>query len=240
MNLKISELRYSLNGITEAQLQILFDLLDNEQDQMIFKRVSEPRFSISNDDIIITGAFSHQFIHTLSQILPPPLVLKVENPQINPEIFQDYAAKRWDGQITSIFAGITMFPIKKMAKIIGYSYGDQFIKLLSTTPAGSKLKPYLITKAKGLIESFHGGVSFILPLHRMDFTIEWLRKIISDEVDFNWVSGETGQLPSDLVGTNGTISSTIEQDMMKWVNSMKIIDPIDLHKYFRRALKVVS
>ena len=117
MNLRITEIRYSLNGISEGQLQSLFDQLDKEQDQVIFKRITDTRFSLSSDDIILQGNFSPSFISSISQILLPPLMLKIENEYIQRNLFESFAAKKWDSENTSIYVGNTIIPVNNLKKV---------------------------------------------------------------------------------------------------------------------------
>ncbi len=239
MQLNITEIRYSLNGISEGQLQNLFDLLDNEDNQIIFKRISDSRYALSSDDIILLGNFSISFITSVSQFLFPPLMFKIEGDFISRDIFDIFGAKKWESENTTIFVGNTIIPANNLKNVIGYTMGDQFLKLLTTTPAGSALKSLLITKPKGLFEVGEGFVKIIFPFHRIDFILDWVKQVIMGVVTFDWLSGVTDELDKKLIGCNGNLPPNLDTEIIKWVNSLDTFSVIELERSFKRALKVV-
>lgn len=239
MSSRVVEIRYSLNGLAESQLQNLFDKLDQEKEQIIFKRITDSRYSLSLDDIILQGNFSNDFITSLSQILPLPLMIKVENERISRETFNVFGSKKWESESTTIYVGNTLLPLANLNKVIGYTQGEQFIKLLTTSPAGSYLKPLLLTKAKGMIEADKYVTKIVFPMHRIDFLLEWIDQVLNGVMSFDWLTGATGELSPHLAGCNGELDPDLEKRIITWVNNMDTLSQIDLEKSFRRSLKVI-
>ena len=95
MNCDIIEIRLSLNGVTEGFLFTLFRLLDNEPNQILIKRINDPRFSLTSDDLILKGVFSQQFIKIISNFYPFIQSFKISSELITESIIEPYAAKTW-------------------------------------------------------------------------------------------------------------------------------------------------
>lgn len=236
LNCRLAEIRYSLVGISESQLQTLFELLDQEKDQIIFKRITEPRYALSDDDIVLRGNFSNSIIKNLSQILPPPLVVKIENDDINKETFEIFGSKKWVSEESTIYAGNSILPINNIYQVTGLK-SEYFVDVIITSNAGSILKPYLLTKPKGLIEVKDRSILIIYPFHRMDFLLSWVKQAIYGIISFDWLSGESGELDQTLVGITGDTNIDVNDHLTKW--NVHSTSGIDLNKTFVKALKII-
>ena len=91
----ITELRFSLNSISDSQIQTLFIEIEKEENQLIIKRVTDSEVALSADDLLIEGKFSTRFLMTIARVFPPPLSCKVEFEIEIQNKLRDYAAFCW-------------------------------------------------------------------------------------------------------------------------------------------------
>ncbi len=246
MSSEVVELRYSLNGISESQLLVLFSQIESEQRQIIIKRISNPSYSLSTDDIILEGFFSKKFLSSLSQVFPPPLSCKIKVNNFDKQIISKYSSIDWVDQnkYSSIewvgqnilYAGITLLPTSQMQQMIGFSSNQQFFNLITTTRVGSVLKCLLLAKPKGLIAIQANIINIILPLHRVEFVLAWIDEIQKNTVTLDWLSGSTGDLSEELVSTIGSIDQSQFENLDQWLQQTNDNILGDFKGIFNRAL----
>jgi hypothetical protein len=231
----ITELRYSLNGISDSQIQTLFNQIENEENQLIIKRVTDPNVALSSDDLLIEGKFSNQFLMTCARVFPPPLSCKIEfNIEIKDKL-RDYAAFSWKHN-TQILLGVTVFPYLDVQSYIGFTSSTHFLNLITSTRAASLLKSLLIVKPKGLVSFEKNVMTVVLPNHRIDFILAWINQLLNDKVDINWLSGSTGQLDEELVGSIEFVNQTNLEEINSYLEKAMVIQAGELQRVFRRAL----
>ena len=231
----ITELRFSLNGISDSQIQTLFTEIEREENQLIIKRVTDPAVALSSDDLLIEGKFSHRFLMTVARVFPPPLSCKVEFETEIHDKLRDYAAFSWNHH-NQILLGVTVLPYLGVQSLIGFTSSTHFLNLIISTKAASLLKSLLVVKPKGLISIEKNKITIVLPNHRIDFLLAWLRKVYMDKVDINWLSGSTGSLDEELVGSIEFIDQSKLEEMKPHLDKAMIIQPGELQTVFKRAL----
>lgn len=240
MSARPVKLRYSINGINEDQLNILFDYLNNETNQIMIKRITNPRFSLSIDDLILEGFFSNILIENLSRLLPPPISVTFNILSSQSEKFARYSAINWNYLDSVILGGVTLIPINQVTNMIDVSSIRLFMNLISSTPAASFLKAYLLIKPKGIVRFEKDLLQFVLPNHRVDFITKWTERIIHDlEINFDWLSGSTGELSEEIVSNIGSIDQRQVDNLKIWLNSAINSLQSDYNKMYRRALKAI-
>jgi len=235
---QLTELRYSLNGISESQMDLLFSHLDRQESQVIVKRLSNRRTTLSPDDIVLEGMFSNTMIAALARAFPPPLSFKVEM-TMGMEQLRRYCAFEWEPQ-QLLLCGISLLPYQTMQQMISFENAWHYLRLLTTTEAGSILKPMLAVKAKGLVALDRNYAEFILPLHRIDFLLAWLNQLAVKTVDLNWLSGTTGDLDEELLQSVGSIDQTRLPVLNTWVERTEASEDLDFEQLFSRVMVALS
>lgn len=231
----ITELRYSLNGVSDAQIQTLFDQIEKENTQLIIKRITDPSVALSSDDMLIEGKLSNQFLMTVARVFPPPLSCRIEfNTEVHDKL-RDYAAFSWNHH-TQILLGVTVFPYLDIQSYIGFTSSTHFLNLITSTKAASILKSLLIVKPKGLISFDKNVMNLVLPNHRIDFILAWINQLLKENVDINWLSGSTGQLDEELVSSIDFVDQSKLNEMGEYLEKAMVIQPGELQRVFRRAL----
>ncbi len=240
MKCDIIEIRLSLNGVTEGFLFTLFRLLDNEPNQILIKRINDPRFSLTSDDLILEGTFSPQFIKIISNFYPFIQSFKISSDMLTESIVETYAAKKWNTNNMTLFSGITLLPQDQIINIVKCDTPDHFVNLLISSQAGSVLNPLLLIKPKGIIAQYEQITQVIYPARRLDLIIEWFNKIIKEKISDDWISGLTGELPPELATSIGTIDQNEILKIDEWLEATKQLPQVNVNRCFRYSMRALS
>ena len=232
---KLIELRYSLNGITDIQISALFGQIEQEENQIIIKRISDSRYALSADDIIIEGEVSPKLLNILAQVKLEALSCKISTGNLVIDNLRNYSAFSWINRQT-ILSGICIIPINQMQQLVQFSNPTQFMNLITSTAAGSYLRSLLAVKPRGIIAIENNVLNIIFPAHRIDFLLEWVRKLETEHISIDWLSGSTGELHPDLVKSIGSIDQSRIDMLVEWLEKAKMVAPTDLNIMYRRAL----
>ena len=162
-------------------MNLLFSHLDQLNSQVILKRLTNRAVTLSPDDIVLEGHFSNDLVAALARGFPPPLSFKVEVTS-DPMVLRSYSGFEWQPD-TMLLCGISLLPFQKIQQMVGFDNAWHYLRLLTTTEVGSILRPLLAVKPKGLISIENRMIEFILPMHRIDFLLNWLEYLFEVEVD---------------------------------------------------------
>ncbi len=236
---EITELRYSLNGISDSQIQTLFNQIQRDSNQFIIKRVSDPAVALSSDDILIEGKFSVEFLNILARVFPPPLACKIEFEENYQEKLREYATFSWNYK-NMVLLGVTVFPYVEVQSYVGFTSSTHFLNLITSTEAASLLKGLLVVKPKGLISFEKNIMTMVMPNHRIDFIIAWLNQLMLEEVNLDWLSGSTGQLDEELAASVQFVNQAQLERVASYLDKAMVIQAGELKTVFRRALASIQ
>ena len=239
MKCDIIEIRLSLNGVTEGFLFTLFRLLDNEPNQILIKRINDPRFSLTSDDLILEGVFSPQFIKIISNFYPFIQSFKISSDKITESTIESYVAKKWNANNIAFYSGVTLLPQNQIAQFVNYDSPDHFVNLLISSQAGSVLNPLLVVKPKGIIAQNEQITQVVYPARRLDLIIEWFNKIISEETSIDWISGSTGELAPDLASSIGDIDQNELLKLDEWLEATKQLPQVNVNRCYRYSMRAL-
>ena len=215
-------------------MDLLFTHLDRLDTQIIVKRLTDRSVSLSPDDIILEGQFNQTIIAALARGFPPPLSFKVEVSH-GIEQLRRYCAFEWEPQ-QLLLCGVSLLPFTDMQQMIAFNNPWQYLRLLTTTEAGSVLRPLLAIKSRGLVAIQKNIAEFIMPLHRIDFLLSWLDRMVDYNIDLNWLSGSTGELDPELLKSVGTLNQERIPALNNWITKTSGSDDLDFEKIFSRAM----
>lgn len=239
--MEATSLRVSLNGMTNRQVNRLFNRLSKSKAEFTLSRASLPTTAISQKDLIINGKFSYELLQELSDVFPSPLSISYDisrYPELGDEL-KRYAAMQWQLKELALL-GNTIFPVDTMIKMLHLDGNDQLLKLLLMTPAVSEVKSFLITKPKGMLSISEGTLSIFLPLKRSDFIYLWLSKVCSGEdVDFNWISGSSEELPDKYTVAVG-IESSYERNLERYKRMITKHNLDDYQMVYKKAIGILG
>lgn len=230
-----------MNGVSQRQIENLFQLIQRFEIPITLSRSSDTRFAFSRSDLILVGNFSLEFLEAFSRSFPSVLALTVDSSS-SPTILESleaYSSLVWELD-KKIYLGMTILPHETITKIIPVADNMDFLKLLFLTPAAAHLKNYLITKPKGMIAVKETEFDIILPHQRPDFIYYWLQQVANmNEVDINWVSGSTGELPEELIVSQG-LSPTFQQSFESWLSTAQSHQIDDFGLTYQKILSLVQ
>lgn len=236
---EITELRYSLNGISDSQIQTLFNQIQRDSNQFIIKRVTDPNVALSSDDILIEGKFSVGFLNILARVFPPPLACKFEFEGNLQEKLREYSAFSWNHK-NMVLLGVTIFPYVEVQSYVGFTSSTHFLNLITSTEAASLLKGLLVVKPKGLISFEKNVMTMVMPNHRIDFLIAWLNQLVLEEVNLDWLSGSTGQLDEELAASVKFVNQSQLEQVASYLEKAMVIQAGELKTVFKRALASIQ
>jgi hypothetical protein len=236
---EIVELRYSLNGITQAQLDLLFSSISDQDDQIMIKRISDPHAALSMDDLVLEGIFSDTLIQNLSRAYPPPLAFKLQLHQNISAQMRQYSAFEWQ-EAPTLYCGVSLLPFMEMQQMIAFDDAWHFLRLVTTTQAATLLKSLLAVKPKGVISWHKNLLHFVFPLHRMDFLQQWANQLGQGTANLNWLSGSTGELAPEILQSVGSVDQEAQPKIAVELNRTKNLQNLDFERLFNRVLSVIS
>lgn len=234
LSLDIVELRYSLNGVTESQMRLLFNILEKNSSQVIMKRVNAAQ-ALSADDIILEGVVSTDLVTQLARGFPPPLSFKVESNQDLYPRLRSYCSFEWQNNPT-LLCGVSMLPFVALQTMLTFDSPWQLLRLITSSQAGSILKPLLVVKPKGLLVISRNQVNFVMPMHRIDFLVKWLEYITHNDATVNWLSGSTGELVPELVEAIGSVDVNKIPTLESLLSQTSSDQDLDFSLLFKKAL----
>ncbi len=238
MNYSITELRVSLNGVNENQISSLFRLFETE-DKLVFKRIIDPRFSLSSDDFIIEGNFTKKFIDSITSIFPRILDFTIKMDSLGNFNLEKYSTKSWNYFDYKIFAGVTFLPNSHLKEFIKFKSYEQFLNVILSTEVGAILNPLLVVRSKGIIVVHKNFVKFILPAHRLNLISLWFQKLQNTEIDYDWLYGVSGEIPESMVSSMGFLDPNKIKKIPFWMKKIENLTLPNLETSFSRALKVI-
>ncbi len=217
-------------------MNFLFSQLDRLESQVIIKRLTDRRLTLSPDDIVLEGMFPSDLINALSRSFPPPLSFKVEVD--NSEYLKAYTGFEWN-QTTLLYCGVSLLPYETMQQMINFENAWQYIRLITTTEAGSILRSWLAVKPKGLISVTKNSLEFILPMHRIDLLLLWLDRLQTEVIDLNWISGSTGEIAGELLQHLGSLNQARLPVLETWISRTSASEDLDFQRLFARAMVAI-
>jgi len=239
LNSQIIELRYSLNNLTESQIQLLFNQIEREESPIVIRRISDHRFSLSPDDIILEGSFSQNMINSLSKGYPLPLSIKFEIKGISTEQIVNYTTFEWR-ENPKIYCGVSLIPSYALQNYISYNDATHFINLIIKTQAPSIIRPLMAIKPKGVILSEGNNLTMVLPNHRIDFMLKWINTLFAQEITVDWLSGSSGELDQDIVKSMGSIDQSKIPILKVLIQRSANMDLGNFELIFRRSLQILK
>ena len=178
MMLRTTMMRISQKSLNIDTLDSLYSSLDDESITM--KRIFDPRYSFSGDDLIIEGDID-MVPSKLSQDLPKIISVRYILDDYQ-ELFEPRAALNIQHGETKIFFGTTMVDYDNLYERLRINDKKKILALLFRTQLGAQFMSLMPVKIKGvtIANGSNQSIEFILPAQRLDTLKMWLEKLLSD------------------------------------------------------------
>lgn len=238
--IKTTMIRISQKSLSANILSDFYSALEGES--IAIKRIFDPRYSLSGDDLIIEGEIDNM-LDKLSQDLPRIVSLRFQI-ELNDyyEIFLRKSAMNLEHKPTHLFFGSTLVDYKNLQSRLRITDSKQILALLFKSQLGSKLLPIMPVKIKGLLltNSSNGTVDFVLPTQRIATLKEWLTKLKEKEnIDFD--------ILADIFKKTDPIMRKNMSESMDWLNLIlpeivaksASIENINIVKAYEKTLSLI-
>ncbi|TFG11044.1 hypothetical protein EU534_00230 [Candidatus Heimdallarchaeota archaeon] len=222
-------------------IDILNDLYSSlEEEAITIKRIFDPRFSHSGDDLIIEGDVD-KVLAKLSQDLPRVIGVRFKTNDLYTELENKSALNIEHGD-TRIFFGTTLINYDLLYNRLRISDKTTILSMFFRSQLGGQFRALMPVKIKGIVvaNKEKKTVEFILPSQRIATLKSWLELLENNQtVDFDI-------LVDMFRNTDPTIRKKME-DAMNWVNQhlpeivakSSVIENINIVKAYQSTLDLM-
>ena len=231
-------LRVSQKLLRIETLNELYSAL--EEELITIRRIFDPRFSFSGDDLIIEGEID-KVLNKLTQDLPRIISIRFRHKDYG-ETLETKSALNIEHETTKIFFGTTLVDYNQLYERLRINDKNKILSLLFRTQLGGQFIPLMPVKIKGVVvtNSRNNSIEFILPSQRIETLKSWL-SIISEKqnVDFD-------SLVDIFRETDPNMRKQME-DAINWLNSQlpelvaksTVIENIDIVRAYQSTLDLM-
>ena len=168
------------------RIEILNELYSALEEELItIRRIFDPRFSFSGDDLIIEGEID-KVLGKLTQDLPRIISIRFRHQDYG-TILESKSALNIEHENTKIFFGATLVDYDQLHERLRINDKTKILSLLFRTQLGGQFIPLMPVKIKGIVVTYrnNNSVEFILPSQRIETLKSWLTVISEKQrVDF--------------------------------------------------------
>jgi len=222
-------------------IDVLNDLYSSlEEEAVTIKRIFDPRFSHSGDDLIIEGEVD-KVLAKLSQDLPRVIGVRFKTNDLYSELESKSALNIEHGD-TRVFFGTTLINYDLLYNRLRISDKTKILSMFFRSQLGGQFRALMPVKIKGVVVANRGKktVEFILPSQRIATLKSWLELLENNQtVDFD-------NLVDTFRSTDPTMRKKME-DAMNWVNQhlpeivakSSLIENIDIVRAYQSTLDLL-
>jgi len=237
--IKTTMIRISQKSLNIETLDELYSALEKES--IIIKRIFDPRYSFSGDDLIIEGDID-KVLGKLSQDLPNIISLRFHKEDYGP-LIEKRSALNIQHENTRIFFGSTMVDYEYICERIRINDKTKILALLFRSQLGGKFTSLMPVKVKGIVitNSFNKTIEFVMPTQRIETLKNWLEIIgINNSMNFDNLV--------DIYRKTDPIMRKNMEDTMNWINSQlpdlvakaTILENIDIVRAYQNTLALIQ
>ncbi|MFW9851507.1 MAG: hypothetical protein ACFFDS_01035 [Candidatus Thorarchaeota archaeon] len=237
--IKTTMIRISQKSLNIETLDELYSALDKES--IIIKRIFDPRYSFSGDDLIIEGEID-KVLEKLSQDLPSIISLRFHKEDYGPSI-KRRSALNIQHENTQIFFGSTMVDYDYICERIRINDKTKILALLFRSQLGGKFMSLMPVKVKGIVitNNLSKTIEFVMPTQRIETLKNWLEVIGSNNsINFDNLV--------DIYRKTDPIMRKNMEDTMNWINAQlpelvakaTILENIDIVRAYQNTLALIQ
>ena len=231
-------IRISQKSLNIENLNDLYSSL--EEEPVTIKRIFDPRFSHSGDDLVIEGEID-RVLAKLNADLPRIIAIKFKTTDLYSELETKSALNIEHGD-TRIFFGTTLINYDQIYNRLRISDKKKILSMFFRSQLGGQFRALMPVKIKGVVVANKQTktVEFILPSQRMSTLKEWLKLLENNhDIDFD-------NLVDIFRNTDPTMRKQME-DAMNWVNQhlpeivakSSTIENIDIVRAYHSTLNLM-
>ena len=211
-----------------------------EEEPVTIKRLFDPRFSRSGDDLVIEGEID-KVLEKLTQDLPRIISIRFKTNDLN-TILESKSVLNIKYGDTIIFFGTTLVDYEHLYSKLRINDKTKILSLLFRSQLGGQFISLMPVKIKGVVVTnrINNSVEFILPSQRIVTLRNWLEALeTNSNVNFD-------TLVDIFRKTDPSMRKKME-DAMNWINlqlpeivaKSSVIENIDIVRAFQSTLNLM-
>ncbi len=231
-------IRISQKSLNIDSLNDLYSAL--EEELVTIKRLFDPRFSRSGDDLVIEGDID-KVLEKLTQDLPRIISVRFKTNDLN-TILESKSVLNIEHEDTKIFFGTTLVDYEHLYSRLRINDKTKILSLLFRSQLGGQFISLMPVKIKGVVVTnrINNSVEFILPSQRIVTLRNWLEALeTNSNVNFD-------TLVDIFRKTDPSMRKKME-DAMNWINlqlpeivaKSSVIENIDIVRAFQSTLNLM-
>ncbi len=234
--IRISQKTFPIDQLKEVYSAI-------QKQYITIKRVFDPRYSISGDDIIIEGDID-KVLENLSHGL---LNFEAVRFSLSEGTIQDKLEKK--SAITILennrhyFFGTAMVDYDQITQNLMITERDKILSLLFRSKLGSVFKPLMPVKVKGLVvvNNENNTVEFVLPTQRIETLKKWIYELmIKDSMTFKDLSNILEKTDLSMKREYEDSLNWIQTQLPELLQKSTTIENIDIISVYKKAMQLVT
>ncbi|MCE7746776.1 MAG: hypothetical protein GPJ51_00135 [Candidatus Heimdallarchaeota archaeon] len=231
-------IRISQKSLNIESLNDLYSAL--EEEPVTIKRLFDPRFSRSGDDLVIEGDID-KVLDKLTQDLPRIISIRFKTNNLNTVLESKSVLNIKHGD-TKIFFGTTLVDYEHLYSKLRINDKTKILSLLFRSQLGGQFISLMPVKIKGVVVTnrINNSVEFILPSQRIVTLRNWLEALeTNSNVNFDTLV--------DIFRITDPSMRKKMEDAMNWINlqlpeivaKSSVIENIDIVRAFQSTLNLM-
>ncbi|MCG3258528.1 MAG: hypothetical protein H7644_02175 [Candidatus Heimdallarchaeota archaeon] len=231
-------IRISQKSLNIESLNDLYSAL--EEEPVTIKRLFDPRFSRSGDDLVIEGDID-KVLEKLTQDLPRIISIRFKTNNLN-TILESKSVLNIEHGDTKIFFGTTLVDYEHLYSKLRINDKTKILSLLFRSQLGGQFISLMPVKIKGVVVTnrINNSVEFILPSQRIVTLRNWLEALeTNSNVNFDTLV--------DIFRITDPSMRKKMEDAMNWINlqlpeivaKSSVIENIDIVRAFQSTLNLM-
>ena len=231
-------IRISQKSLNIESLNDLYSAL--EEEPVTIKRLFDPRFSRSGDDLVIEGDID-KVLDKLTQDLPRIISIRFKTNNLNTVLESKSVLNIKHGD-TKIFFGTTLVDYEHLYSKLRINDKTKILSLRFRSQLGGQFIALMPVKIKGVVVTnrINNSVEFILPSQRIVTLRNWLEALeTNSNVNFDTLV--------DIFRITDPSMRKKMEDAMNWINlqlpeivaKSSVIENIDIVRAFQSTLNLM-
>lgn len=231
-------IRISQKSLNIESLNDLYSAL--EEEPVTIKRLFDPRFSRSGDDLVIEGDID-KVLEKLTRDLPRIISIRFKTNNLN-TVLESKSVLNIEHGDTKIFFGTTLVDYEHLYSKLRINDKTKILSLLFRSQLGGQFISLMPVKIKGVVVTnrINNSVEFILPSQRIVTLRNWLEALeTNSNVNFDTLV--------DIFRITDPSMRKKMEDAMNWINlqlpeivaKSSVIENIDIVRAFQSTLNLM-
>ena len=236
--LRTTMMRISQKSLNIDTLDEFYSSLDDET--ITIKRIFDPRYSFSGDDLIIEGDID-KILTKLTHDLPKVISVRYDFDEYE-DLFDPMTALNIQHVDTKIYFGTTMVDYENLYDRLRINDKKKILALLFKTQLGSQFISLMPVKIKGVVvtNQSNGSVEFILPAQRMETLKVWLQKLIQvGAVNFDTLVDIYRETDPNMRRKMEETMSWVNNQLPEIVAKSTVVEDIDIVRAYQNTLALM-